>query len=59
MFRMGSHHLFGHLKHKLWPKEGPRVKLAVKKSRIDHISLRAGDVRHIVKKISMRVTTLL
>jgi len=26
---MGSHHPFGHLKHKLWPKEGPRVKLAI------------------------------
>jgi hypothetical protein len=26
---MGSHCSFGHLKHKLWPKEGPRVKLAV------------------------------
>ncbi len=27
MFEMGSHDPFGHLKHKLWPKEGPRVKL--------------------------------
>jgi hypothetical protein len=26
---MGSHHSFEHLKHKLWPKEGPRVKLTV------------------------------
>jgi len=26
---MGSHCPFGHLKHKLWPKEGPGVKLAV------------------------------
>jgi len=26
---MGSHDPFGHLKHKLWPKEEPRVKLAV------------------------------
>jgi len=26
---MGSHHPFGHLKHKLWPKERPRVKLAI------------------------------
>jgi len=24
---MGSHCSFGHLKHKLWPKEGPGVKL--------------------------------
>jgi hypothetical protein len=29
MFRMGSHDPFGHLKHKLWPKEGSGVKLAV------------------------------
>jgi hypothetical protein len=29
MFEMGSHHPFGHLKHKLWPKEGPEVKLVV------------------------------
>jgi hypothetical protein len=27
MFKMGSHDPFGHLKHKLWRKEGPRVKL--------------------------------
>jgi len=26
---MGSHCSFGHLKHKLWPKEGPGVKLIV------------------------------
>jgi hypothetical protein len=29
MSKMGSHHSFGHLKHKLWPKERPKVKLAV------------------------------
>jgi len=29
MFKMGSHDPFKHLKHKLWPKEGPGVKLAV------------------------------
>ncbi len=29
MFKMGSHDPFGHLKHKLWPKERPRVKLAI------------------------------
>jgi hypothetical protein len=37
MSKMGSHCSFGHLKHKLWPKEGSRVKLPVwlptKKSR--------------------------
>jgi len=27
--KMGSHHPFEHLKHKLWPKERPGVKLAV------------------------------
>jgi hypothetical protein len=26
---MGLHDPFGHLKHKLWPKEGPRVKLPI------------------------------
>jgi hypothetical protein len=29
MFKMGLHDPFGHLKHKLWPKEGPKVKLAI------------------------------
>jgi hypothetical protein len=29
MSKMGSHDSFGHLKHKLWPKEGPGVKLAI------------------------------
>jgi hypothetical protein len=29
MSKMGSHCSFGHLKHKLWPKEGPGVELAV------------------------------
>jgi hypothetical protein len=29
MSKMGSHRPFGHFKHKLWPKEGPRVKLAI------------------------------
>jgi hypothetical protein len=29
MSKMGSHRRFGHLKHKLWPKERPGVKLAV------------------------------
>jgi hypothetical protein len=27
---MGLHHPFEHLKHKLWPKEGPGVKLAIR-----------------------------
>jgi hypothetical protein len=29
MSKMGSHHPFGHLKHKLWPNERSGVKLAV------------------------------
>jgi hypothetical protein len=29
MFKVGSHDPFGHWKHKLWPKEGQGVKLAV------------------------------
>jgi hypothetical protein len=29
MFKMGSHDPFGHLKHKLWPKEGLKIKLAI------------------------------
>ncbi len=29
MSKMASHEPFGHLQHKLWSKEGPRVKLAV------------------------------
>jgi len=29
MFKMGSHCSFGHLKHKLWPKEGPEIKWSV------------------------------
>jgi hypothetical protein len=29
MSKMGSHDSFGHLKHQLWPKEGPRVKLTI------------------------------
>jgi len=29
MSKMGSHHPFKHLKHNLWPKERPGIKLAV------------------------------
>jgi hypothetical protein len=29
MFKMGLHDPFGHLKHKLWPKERPGVKLPI------------------------------
>jgi len=50
MFKMGSHDPFGHLKHKLWPKE---------KSEIDPIYVCVGWVWHIVGKLSTRATTLL
>ncbi len=29
MFKMGSRDQFEHLKHKLWPKERPEIKLAI------------------------------
>jgi hypothetical protein len=29
MFKMGSHDPFRHIKHKLWPKEGSKVKLPI------------------------------
>ncbi len=29
MSKMASHEPFGHLQHKLWQKEGPKVKLAI------------------------------
>jgi hypothetical protein len=29
MFKVSSHDPFGHFKHKLWPKEGLRVKLTI------------------------------
>jgi hypothetical protein len=58
MSKMGSHDPFGSLKHKLWPKEGPRVKLPLKvKNRPDFFHV--GDVSHTVGKFSMRATTLL
>jgi len=50
MSKMGSHHQFGHLKHKLWPKEGSKINL---------ISLCAGGVQHTIEKLSTRATTLL
>jgi hypothetical protein len=68
MSKMGSHCSFGHLKHKLWPKERAGVKTGSqianltpdqKKSGIDPIYLAAGDVPHIVGKLSTRATTLL
>jgi hypothetical protein len=60
---MGSHCSFGHLKHKLWPKEGSGVKLPIwlptRKSRESKLIYSAvDDVRYIVGKISTRATTL-
>jgi hypothetical protein len=64
MPKMGSHYSFGHLKHKLWPKEGAGSRIAnltpdQKKSGIDPIYLAADNVPHTVGKLSMRSTTLL
>jgi hypothetical protein len=61
---MGSRDPFGHLKHKLWPKEGPRVKLQIwfpttKSKNNSLISLSLGGVTHIIEKISTRATTFL
>jgi hypothetical protein len=49
MYEMESHDPFGHLKHKLWPKERPGVKLAIllpttKSQELTLISLRAGGM---------------
>jgi hypothetical protein len=50
MSKMGLHDPFGHLKHKLWPKEG---------SGVPPISWCVGGMRHTIGKISTRATTLL
>jgi hypothetical protein len=53
MSKLGSHDPFGHLQHKLWPKEGSRVKLALwlstTKSQIDPIPLHTSDMQHTIK----------
>jgi hypothetical protein len=36
MFKMGSYDQFGHLRHKLWPKEVSRVKLEIGNLTFDH-----------------------
>ncbi len=64
MFKMGLHYSFGHLKHKLWPKERPRVKIAnltpdQKKSGIDPIHLSTDNVQHTVRKFLTKATTFL
>jgi hypothetical protein len=50
MSKMSLHDPFGHLTHKLWPKEG---------SGITPISLHASGVLHNVENILMKATTLL
>jgi hypothetical protein len=63
MSKMGSHHPFEHLKHKLWPKERPRVKLAIWLPTIKSWELtRFPCVQatcDILGKLLMRATTLL
>jgi hypothetical protein len=64
MSKMGSRCSFGHLKHKLWPKERSGSRTASltpdqKMLGIDPIYLAADDVPHTVGKLSTRATTLL
>jgi hypothetical protein len=44
MSKMGLHDSFGHFKHKLWPKEGPGVKLdkLCENALIDHWTISQG-----------------
>jgi len=63
MSKMGLHDPFGHFKHKLWPKERSAIKLSIwllttKSQESSLISLRVGDMWHIVEKLSMKATTL-
>jgi hypothetical protein len=59
MVKMGLHDPFGFLKLKLWPKEGPWVKLAVWLTTIKgQESLCAGGMSHTFEKILMRATLL-
>jgi hypothetical protein len=61
MSKIGSHDPFRHLKHKVWPKEGPRIKLDSQPLKVNNhlISLRANGVPYTIGKVSMMVTTLL
>ncbi len=64
MSKMGSHDPFGHLQHKLCQEERPGVKIDSltpnhKKSRIDPTSVCASGMQHTIRKLSMRVATLL
>jgi len=63
MSKMALHEPFGHLQHKLWQKERPRVKLAVwlptTKSRESTRPRCADRVRHTIGKLSTIATSLL
>ncbi len=60
MSKMGLHCLFGHLKHKLWPKEElASLTPDQKKLGIDPIYLCAEGVWHTVGNLSTTATTLL
>jgi hypothetical protein len=61
MSKVSLHDPFGHLNHKLWPKEGSRVKFDSWPLKIKNrpISLRVGDVTHAIEKLLTRVTSLL
>jgi hypothetical protein len=62
MIKKCSHDSFGHLKHKLWPKERLVVNLTIwflttKSWGIAPISLRAGGIQHTVRNLLTRATT--
>jgi hypothetical protein len=62
MFKIGLHRPFGHLKHMAKRKAENQIYNLTPdhlKSGIDPISLRSGDVQHIVAKILTRAITLL
>jgi hypothetical protein len=64
MSEMGSHVAFEYLKHKLWPKEGSRVKVPIwlpttKSQKSPLIYLCAGDMPNIFGKILTRAIILL
>jgi len=67
MSKNGLAFSFGHLKHKLWPKEAKRKARSQtvyltpdqKKSKIDLIYSAAEGMRHTVGKLLTRATTLL
>jgi hypothetical protein len=63
MSKMGLHDPFAYLKHKLWPKEGPKVKLPIwfpitKSWELPWFTC-VGDMPHNVENLLTRVTILL